>query len=359
MPAITRAVQLPATDEYRPLDIGEALSDLDRRLLSGELRHDRPIPLGLPAIDACLGGGAQLDDLILLGGPSNVGKTTLALQVAAHAARADPDTLAIYICYEHTRQLLLQRLLCLESVDDDNLEHPTGLTRDALAACIADHYAREARERDLPALDVQTLFERLPLADRARLRLETYLDRLWLIKGDGLYTTDDKLGQYLDLARAYGWRRILLVVDYAQRVPIRADLAHLNLSESQRIDFIMRACKGFAMKYHIPIIGVAAADEEGIRKTRVHFENLWGGSLVQYEPDVALILNRDSVGAGSTVRRIRIAIEKNRHGPSEVEFRHWLHGAHYCVSTRGEAILEGESYQRDRVAGEDGGRGEE
>ena len=34
------------------------------------------------------------------------------------------------------------------------------------------------------------------------------------------------------------------------------------------------------------------ANEEGIRKTRVHFENLWGGSLVPCEPDQALILNR-------------------------------------------------------------------
>lgn len=350
MPEITRAVQLPATEEYRPLDVGEALSDLDRRLLSGELRHDRPIPLGLPEIDARLGGGAQLDDLILLGGPSNVGKTTLALQMAAFAARHDPQTLAIYVCYEHTRQLMLQRLLCLESMDDSNQERPEGLTRDDLARCIAAYYARTATQTTAPQLDLQYLFEQLPLADRARAKMETYLDRLWLVKGDGLYTTDDKLGQYIDLARAYGWKRILMVVDYAQRVPLRADLAHLGLNESQRIDYIMRACKGFAMKYHIPLIGVAAADEEGIRKARVHFENLWGGSMVQYEPDVALILNRDSLEAGSSVRRIRISIEKNRHGPSEVEYRHWLHGAHYGVSTRGEAIVDAESYQRDRIA---------
>ena len=94
------------------------------------------------------------------------------------------------------RQLLLQRLLCLESVDDVNSEHPTGLPSDALAACMVDHDAWEAQEWDLPALDGQALIEGLRTADRARYRLETNLDRPWLIAGDGPYATDDKLRRF-------------------------------------------------------------------------------------------------------------------------------------------------------------------
>jgi replicative DNA helicase len=348
MPAITRDVKLPPTDDYRPFDLGEALSEFDRRLLAGDLRHARPIPLGLAHIDQALGGGAQLDDLILLGGPSNVGKTILGLQVAAHAARTDPETLALYLCYEHTRSVMLQRLICLESISEPDAAAPSGVTRDEIAGCIRD-YHEGSQESDGP-LDLQYLLERLPGAARAWERLQAYQDRLWLIKGDGLFTTDDKIGQYIELARAYGRKRILVVVDYAQRVPIRPELLHAGLDESRRIDLVMRALKGYAMKYHIPIVGVAAADEEGIRRERVHFENLWGGAMVQYEPDVALILNRDTLDLGDQTRYVRVAIEKNRHGPSELEFRHQLHGAFYCLSAAGTPVLDEESYQRERLA---------
>lgn len=183
---------------------------------------------------------------------------------------------------------------------------------------------KDARER--PGLDVQWLLERLPHAERAWARMRRYLDRLWLVRGDGLYTTDGKIGQYLEMARRIGWKRVVLMVDYTQRVPPRADLSPLPLNASERIDLVMRALKGYALAYHIPIVGIAAADEDGLRRERVHLENLWGGAMVQYEPDVALILNRDALDAESGARYVRLSIEKNRGGPSEVEFRHYLHG---------------------------------
>lgn len=349
MPPVPRHISLPPAGDFRPFDLGEALDEFDRRLASGELRDQRPIPLGFPELDGCLGGGAQLEDLILLGGPAGVGKTIAGLQAAARVA-ASGDALAIYLCYEHSCQTLLSRLICCESVSDPDDPQPSGVARDEIAAAIRDYYGEVNAARAGPGLDVQWLLERLPHAERAWHKLRRYLDRLWLVKGDGLYTTDDKLGAYLAMARQLGWERIILFVDYIQRLPVRPDFSTIPLSAGERIDLGMRALKGYALSYHLPIVGVAAADEAGLRRERVHFENLWGGALVQYTPDAAVIINRDSPDAATGARRVRLAIEKNRNGPSEVEFRHALHGQYYCLSTHGTLVPEEESYQRDRGA---------
>jgi hypothetical protein len=42
----------------------------------------------------------------------------------------------------------------------------------------------------------------------------------------------------------------------------------------------------------------------------VRFQDLWGGSSVQYEPDVAVMLNRGDEN------EIAMAVEKNRMGPT-------------------------------------------
>jgi predicted ATP-dependent serine protease len=47
---------------------------------AGNLDLYRPVPLGLPEIDACLGGGVHSEDLVLLAGMQNIGKTIVGLQ---------------------------------------------------------------------------------------------------------------------------------------------------------------------------------------------------------------------------------------------------------------------------------------
>ena len=95
------------------------------------------------------------------------------------------------------------------------------------------------------------------------------------------------------MAQQMGFARVMLIVDYAQRVPLPPMIGGMELTEAQRIDLVMRGLKGIGMKLGVPILAVAAADAEGLRQQRIHVENLWGPATVQYEPDVALILNRE------------------------------------------------------------------
>jgi hypothetical protein len=76
-------------------------------------------------------------------------------------------------------------------------------------------------------------------------------------------------------------------------------------------------------------------------------ENLWGSSIVQYEPDVGIIMNKEGLGSDG-LPIIRIAIEKSRHGPSDLEFRHKYFGSAYTFDRDGTLVSEPESWQAER-----------
>lgn len=365
MPELPRLdkLQIPRTAAFAPRSLREAFADFDDRLRAGRLVSQAPIRLGFPELDAALGGGPRPEDFVLIGGRPNAGKTTVALQAGLQAVELEPGLLTIYVCYEHGLSTLLYRLLCMSSRADSAAgADPAGagvaeapvadarvaLTRDQVESVLVS----QSSWKDLhsPGLDLERLFRRLPAAERAWWRLQPCLDRLWLITADSAHTTLDHLSQYIWVARHYGFSRILLVVDYAQRVPLSPALTRHGLSTEQQIDLVVRGLKALAMSQEIVVIAVAAADEAGIRQGRVHLENLWGPATVQYEPDTALIINKDEVEERAGARRIRIAIEKSRHGQSDIEFIHDLYGAQFWITPQGHLVSPDESYQIERMA---------
>jgi excisionase family DNA binding protein len=119
----------------------------------------------------------------------------------------------------------------------------------------------------------------------------------------------------------------------------------------ERISVVMKALKATAIRHRAIVVAVATADEQSLRRQRVHLENLWGPSLMQYQPDTALILNRGSASAfGEGATMIRCGLEKQRNGPQGVEFEFALHGAHFCFDPQGQLVEAGESFQQERVA---------
>lgn len=68
----------------------------------------RPLPSGLDELDQLLGGGPQSGTSTLLIGPAGSGKTTIAMQYAAAAARRG-ECVAVYM-FDELRELLLDRL---------------------------------------------------------------------------------------------------------------------------------------------------------------------------------------------------------------------------------------------------------
>jgi len=116
------------------------LAELDPAVL-------RPIPTGFPNLDANTGGGLHAEDLVLVVGKQNVGKTLFVCQlgrnIARWAARLRNRVVCVLICYEHSPLLLLQRLLCMESWLAGGSEGGVSLAqiREALAGLAGERLA--------------------------------------------------------------------------------------------------------------------------------------------------------------------------------------------------------------------------
>lgn len=267
-----------------------------------------PIPTGFTALDEILGGGLHPENLMLVGGPPGAGKTIFALQVARNIATMH-DALACVVCFEHSEVQLYQRLLCMQSALGDSRQD--GITLQDIRAVMGEQNA-----------NLQMLLDTSPSAREAWSRLVMYWERLFLVKGHPTKTTLHVLEMYLTHLQARS-ERVVLFVDYLQKVPV--PYSGVELSPEKQIRHVTEGLKNLALAHRVPIVAIAASDTEGLKNERVRFQDLWGGSSVQYEPDVAVLLNR---GTGN---EIVLSVEKNRMGAAGVQKKLRLDGAHFVL----------------------------
>lgn len=337
-----------------PLDLEEAALQVEEKLQKSSVEIFKPISTGFENFDECLGGGLHSGDLALIGGVQNIGKTAVGLQFAGNIVD-DGSTLAIFVCYEHSTQALFERLLVQHSFVSASEPFATA---DQINAA----YLKVIKERDAHRKQVgeaatgnykfwNRVLGQLPNGLRSWGLLSNKRSRIWLNTGHSLYTSPDVLEAYVNMAVSLGYQRIVLFVDYVQRVPMYVS-GRAQLDTLERIDYVLKALKGMALDFTnrgvvLAVIGIAAADATGLRQGRIHVENLYGDVTVQYEPDVAFIMNKDIEkidGCGV----VRIGIEKNRHGPSDVEWRHKHYGAAFLFDRTGLLVPESESWQHER-----------
>ena len=349
MPRPKRKSDLPVGAGI-PYDLSEAAELLDRNLAMGQTGMFKPIPTGLTGIDSALGGGLHAGDLAILAGVQNIGKTAAVIQFAA--SFASTDTLVLIVEYEHNVTHVFERLLIQnsyvngyggQSFNQDQMQ-------EAYIETIRDREEKNIRN-DTSYKSFNKLLSRLPNGVIAWNRLARIQRNIWIIQGDGSITTPDVLAAYVEMAKQYAEsRRILLIVDYLQRVPVLG--LHRHLSTEERVEYIFHYLKAMSLRcqdegWVVPVLGVAAIEAEALRSGRVHMESIIGGAITAYEPDVALIMNKDDRDPdGNPV--VRWAIEKNRHGPSDLEWKHKFFGAAYSFLPDGEPVSEENSWQRER-----------
>jgi hypothetical protein len=114
--------------------------------------------------------------------------------------------------------------------------------------------------------------------------------------------------------------------------------------------------KDLANDWRVPVIAVAAVEKNAlVRPGPVHLEDVLGPEVANYTPDCAVVLNRDTTTAQSSggeqgrTNTIRVSVEKNRHGPSELEWRHELLGGSFYINEQGEDVPLEDSFQASRV----------
>lgn len=314
---MTDRLVLPSGLEF-PRTLLDVSIEFDTHIKSGKLAGYKPIPTGFDQLDNYLGGGLVPESLVLVGGPPGAGKTVFVLQVARNiaAAAGKSRTAACVVCFEHGEIYLYHRLLCMESVMQGNND---GLTMDDIR--------RAALRNEFGEPGLEALLETFHTAKEAWSRIVQYWERLYLSKGHPVKTTLNVLDTYLTRLRGQ-YATVVLFVDYLQKIPVFSP--GIELTSERQIRTVTEGLKNLALAHCVPIVAVVAADAEGLKGERVRFEDLWGGSSVNYEPDVAVMLNPVRQEARTSGGEIVFSIEKNRLGPTGVELRHILHGQQYA-----------------------------
>jgi replicative DNA helicase len=328
---------------HRIVSLRGVLEQLDGDVRAGRANGLRGIPTGFSPLDSYLHGGLRVGELFLLGGAQGVGKSTWALQLARHVA-AGGHGRVLYVCYEHSEEFLLERLIAMESamaVEEQPIR--VGDLRDLLA--------RGAGAGDEGGIG--NLLGKVGQAQPVLRRLAEYEERLFLVKA-GAMTTVEAIGS---LARACpGSGPLVVIVDYLQKVAVYPD----PLSEEEQVRRSVEGLKELAMSQSVAVVAVVAADADGVKAQRMRIHHMRGDSALAYEADVVLILNdkHRAVARHHVVYQPNVAegfhswvvfsLEKNRGGVVGVDFELRKRFAHACFDPVGgflsEQLVDGRLY---------------
>ncbi len=318
----------------------DVLVDLNDKVTSGKVGEYQPVPLGFTPLDKTIGTGLRAGELLLIGGAQGTGKTTMALQMARNVASGGQANV-LYICFEHEEQYLLNRLIAMESALA-HLPHKTGaikiqdVRKEILGSWVAEGQGAAQltnNPRLRPSLD----------------RIARYGQSLFLVRGTQTTSTVDNIRKLVQQHRELsGDRRLLVVVDYMQKVPVFPEPP----TESEKVTYVVNGLKDVALSEDVPMISIVAADKEGLKAARLRNHHLRGSSAINYEADIILILNEKyQVVAKVNIefnpyqaQRFRdwvvVSVEKNRGGQDNVDVEFEKHFEFSCFDPNGRTVQE-------------------
>jgi replicative DNA helicase len=292
------------------------LADTTAKIQQGRSAGARVWPTGFEALDTALGGGLRSGELILLGGPQGLGKTTMALQMLRRAVSTGTRP-AIFFSFERDAHAVLERLIAIEAAE---LEGNDVLSLNTIRQVFESRHTR--------ASTLEEQFARTKGGANAVRALERYADRLHIHASSGMHTGIEEIRAAIEAVTRECGQAPFVLVDYLQKVPVRGT----SLGDEERITHVVEQLKDMALTYEAPVLAIVAAEKASLvagKRMRVH--DLRGSSALAYEADVVLILNDkyDIVARHHLVyhldnaERFRqwvvLTIEKNRGGIDKVE----------------------------------------
>lgn len=291
------------------------LEQADGRLRAGSHAAARVWPTGFDVLDKNLTGGFRSGELILLGGPQGLGKTTWMLQVVRNIARSGRSV--VFFSFEHDPQTLLVRLVGLEAGEIGGSEAPS-LNRIRQSFEAADGLSG-------------TIAERLEETDGGAAALKAvqeYSDRLVLHRSIGSSTTLEVIRDAMSEVQRDTGQLPFVAVDYLQKVKV----PNAPSSDEDRVTHIVEGLKDLALDTDVPVLAVVAADKSGIvAGKRMRVSDFRGSSALAYEADAVLMLNNKfdvvarhhlmyNLGSAERFREWTVlTIEKNRSGRDGVD----------------------------------------
>jgi len=328
-----------------PRSLSQVLREADRMVVQGELDEFLPVPTGFDQIDRLIGGGLRKTELVLLGGAQGIGKTITALQMARNLA-LNEATYAFYVSYEHSEVHLLNRLICLESIDPVNGDVGGGLRLKDLHNIVVSKRAREWVRKD-GNVGLSQILSQHPKTAKAMETINRYADRLILMKASPAVTTLNSIREMVRQISDATGGKLVLFIDYLQKIAIYPERA---VDENDKVTIIVEGLKDIAMTYNIPVVSIVAADREGLRSKRMHLYHLRGSSALDYECDIAIIMNnkfhilsKDHVSfnpykSESYRDWVVFTLEKNRAGRAMIDVEFRMYPQHFSFNPKGNLV---------------------
>jgi replicative DNA helicase len=333
---------------HLPRTLTQVLNEADERVVRGDLVDFVPIPTNFDPLDGFIGGGLRKTELVLLGGAQGIGKTIATLQVARNIAMR-PDQYVFYLSYEHTETHLMHRLLCLESVNPPEIDLNRGVKLRDLYSIIVAQRAKGFMGKEEGATSLQTILRDNPKTAPSLARIARYADRMILVKASPAVTTLRAIKEMTArLADATGGN-VVVFIDYLQKIAVHPERPR---DENDKVTMIVEGLKDIALSLDVPVWSIVAADKEGLKSKRIHLFHLRGSSALDYESDIAIIMNnkyqimsKDHVSFNPYAAKqfrdwVVFTIEKNRAGKAMQDMEFQLHGQHFAFDTRGQKVQQ-------------------
>jgi len=240
------------------------------------------VPTGFGQLDNLLGG--LTEGLYLLAGPPGMGKTTLALQIAAAATT---DVPVVVVTFEHAPENLTLKLLCARA--GVNLR------------------------------DVQRGYADLAKLRHAAEAWESVAQRLAVVEGGSQLTVAHVRAQARRAIRQHQAERCLVVVDYLQLWAKVAEDLRGNFSIRERVDMLGGLLRELALGLRSPVLTLASqnrsAGNYGTGKGSAALDSLKESGDLEYAADVVLFLTEAQEHiATPPARAVELTVAKNRHG---------------------------------------------
>jgi replicative DNA helicase len=255
--------------------------------LIDELTKKRELITGIPSgflyLDE-LTAGLQPSDLVILAARPSMGKTTLALNIAAHAALRCGKTVGIF-SLEMSHQQLFFRMLCSEARVDAHRLRTGRVDSDEWQRIIETYGELSASPIHIDDTAGAGIMEMR--AKARRLKLERGLD--------------------------------LLVVDYLQLMSGRGQYE----SRQQEISDISRSLKEIAKEMSIPVLALSQlsrAPEQRTGDRRPQLSDLRESGAIEQDADVVLFLFREEIYKKNDPDlrgKAELIIGKQRNGPTD------------------------------------------
>lgn len=258
--------------------IKESIEIIDR--LYNRKEKITGVPTGFRELDD-LTAGLQASDLIIIAGRPSMGKTSLVLSMAEHAAIRAEMSVGIFSLEMSKSQLVLRMLSSQAHLDSHAL-----------------------RTGQLTEKDWRSLCDGADRLERAKI----------FIDDSGALTVQQMRGKARRLMAEQGLD--LLIIDYLQLMQGRSD----SESRQQEISDISRALKALAKELDIPVVALSQLSRAVENRTdkRPVLSDLRESGAIEQDADVVMFIYRDEVYNPDTEEKgiADILVRKHRNGPT-------------------------------------------